>query len=379
MRLSRRQLAAALAGGTLPMAGLPASGLAQTAGRSLSPTQGLGAIARAHGITFGTAVQQALLAEDPRYAAAVAAEAALLVPEWEAKWEALQPEEGRFDTAPLDGILLWARERRLPVRGHALIWHRAMPGWLVAALGEGAPRARRLIGAHFDRVLAHASGQIRDWDVVNEVIANPPGSDVPDPGSGPLRDSPWLRALGPSYIETALRMARERDPTLRLTLNEYGIEEATPDADEKRRRLVGVLRGLLDRGVPLDAVGIQAHLQMVRPFRPEPFAAFLAELRAMGLGILITELDIREAPDAPAELQRRDALVAGRAADFLRCAVEGGARTVLSWGLSDRHSWLATDPDVALGRGRTHRGLPLDAEWQRKPVWSAMARTFSEA
>lgn len=363
LRLTRRSLPGIAAGLLAPPA------LAQEAG--------LGALGRVRGISFGAAVQLSLLEQDAGYRQAFADEAALLVPEWEAKWEALQPEEGRFDTAPLDGILNWARAARMPVRGHALVWHNAMPGWLVAALGEGRNRALGLLKAHFDFVLNHARSQIRDWDVVNEPIANPPGSDLPERGPGPLRDTPWLRALGPSYIETAFRMARERDPTLRLTLNEYGVEEDTPDAAEKRRRLLALLRNLVNRGVPIDAVGIQAHLQLARPFRPEPFAAFLAEIRGLGLAVLITELDIRETAAAPPDLARRDALVAERAEAFLSCAVQAGVRTVLSWGLTDRYSWLASDPGVALPGGRTHRGLPLDGDYRRKPMWHAIARSFT--
>ncbi|PWC29844.1 endo-1,4-beta-xylanase [Teichococcus aestuarii] len=369
--LRRRTLLAATAAGTLS----PSLGRAQAA-PDLSGQPSLGALARSQGLTFGAAVQGQLLETDPDYHRAFETEAAILVPEWEAKWSALQPQEGRFDTAPLDSILRWAQSRARPVRGHALIWHNDLPDWTRAALGEGRDRALAVMAAHFDRVLSHARGQIRDWDVVNEPVANPPGSDVPQAGPGELRDTPWLRALGPNYIDIAFRMARERDPTLRLTLNEYGIEEDTPDATEKRRRLLALLRSLLARGTPLDAVGIQAHLQMVRPFRPAPFAAFLAELRQMGLAVLITELDVREAPSPPQDMGARDALVAERAHAFVATALEGGVRTILTWGLSDKYSWLATEPAVALRDGRTHRGLPLDAEWRRKALWEALARAF---
>ena len=344
--------------------------------RAQVPAQGLGMLARAQSITFGAAVQAQLLESDAAYEAAFATEAAALVPEWAAKWAALQPEEGRFDTAGLDTILRWAQAHARPVRGHTLVWHNDLPDWTRAALTEGRERALAVLGAHMDRVLAHTRAQIRDWDVVNEPIANPPGSDQPQTTPGELRDTPWLRALGPRYIEIALRMARERDPTLRLTLNEYGVEEDTPAAAEKRRRLLSLVRDLLGRGAPLDAVGIQAHLQLANPFRPEPFAAFLGELRGMGLAVLITEMDIRETWQAPRDIAARDALVAERAHVFLSCALGAGVRTVLTWGLTDRYSWLTTEPAVALPDKRTHRGLPLDQDYRRKPMWEAMARAF---
>ncbi|WP_237182166.1 endo-1,4-beta-xylanase [Roseomonas marmotae] len=338
---------------------------------------GLGVLARGNGITFGTAVQGGLLSRDSDYASAIGREAAILVPEYEGKWGSLQPAEGRFDTGPLDSVLAWGRVHSRPVRGHALIWHQDLPDWTQRAMMESPQRARAVMEAHFGTVLGHTRQQIRDWDVVNEVIADPPGSDTPQTVGGDLRDTPWLRALGPSYIETALRMARERDPTLRLTLNEYGIEEDTPDAAEKRRRLLALVRDLLERNVPLDAIGLQAHLQLAKPFNPAVLSGFIKELRAAGLSVLVTELDVRETWDAPQDLAARDALVAERSYAFVSTALSAGVRTVLTWGLGQKYSWLATNPAVALPEGRIHRGLPLGPDGQRTPMWDALARAFA--
>jgi endo-1,4-beta-xylanase len=364
---------------------LPASlALARPAGAQASfapgsaPDRPLAEIAASRGIAYGCAVTGRLLADEPDFAALVAREAAVLVPEYEAKFAALQPEEGRFDFAPLDAVTNWARHFRKSVRGHALVWHQDLPGWARAALAEGPARARRVLEAHLDRVLSASRARIRDWDVVNEPIANPPGSDVPEPAGngGDLRDTPWLRALGPDYVAIAFRAARERDPTLRLTLNEYGVEADTPHAEEKRRRLLRLLRKLRQKGVPVDALGIQAHLQMREPFRPEPFRDFLRQLRALDLQVLVTEMDVREERPPAGDFVARDAAVAGRVHAFLSTAIEGGVRGVLTWGISDRWSWLHREPAVALAPGDAHRGLPFDWELNRKQMWRAMARAF---
>lgn len=350
-------------------AGLPACSLAQGG-------PGLPALrqqARPAGRGFGAAIRSEILATDPAYAALYSTEAEILTPEWEAKWEALQPEEGRYDYAPLNQILAFSQQHRQRLRGHALIWHQAMPPWLTAALAESPSRARGVLEAHFNAVLAATRLSIRDWDVINEPIANPAGSDAPQGGDNPMRETPWLNALGRDYVEIALRWARALDPTLRLTLNEYGVEEATPDAAIKRARLLALLRHLLDRGCPLDAVGIQAHLQLRRPFQAEPFARFVGEIRDMGLAVLITELDIREADTLPEGLAARDAAVADRARDFVTAALGAGCRTVVTWGLSDRDSWLVKEPGVARHDGVPTRGLPFDEALQRKPMWHALA------
>lgn len=355
--------------------GLPGCASGQPAPQAAATTSlpGLRRQARAAGRSFGAAIRSEILANDPAYAALFAAECELLTPEWEAKWEALQPEEGRYDFSNLAPLIAFAQANQQRLRGHALIWHEAMPAWLTVALREDGSRARGMLEAHFNAVLTATRQTIRDWDVVNEPVANPPGSDNPQAGDNIYRESPWFRALGRDYIEIALRWARAHDPTLRLTINEYGIEEATPDAAIKRARLLTLLRHLLDRGSPLDAVGIQAHLQLRRPFQPEPFARFVAELRGMGLAVLITELDVREGDQLPAGIEARDAAVAARTAAFVGAAVEAGCRNVITWGLSDRDSWLVKEPAVARPDGVTTRGLPFDDALQRKPMWHALA------
>ena len=361
-------------------AALAASGAgcarAQPGDAALNPPPGLWQIARERGFTFGAAVQANLLASDPLYAAAYEREAGVLVPEFEAKWSALQPKEGEFDFSALDAIIAWGQSRGRIIRGHALVWHDSFPDWALAAISEGPDRARGVMAAHIARVVSATRLRIRDWDVVNEPIADPPGSDTPQ-AAGEFRDTPFLRALGPSYVETAFRLAREHDPALRLVLNEYGVEEDTPWAEEKRRRLLALLRDLLRRRVPIDAVGIQAHLQMRHPFSPAVFGEFVRAIRAEGLAVLVTELDIREGDDVPNDYPGRDRLVAERAAAFVSAAAEAGVRNIITWGLVDRYSWLVSEAGVARPDGKLHRGVPLDWEYNRKEMWRAMARVLA--
>lgn len=367
---SRRALLGAAA-----LSAVAAPAPAQPGSPALNPPPGLWQVARDRGFSFGAAVQAELLEKDPLYAAAYEREAGILVPEFEGKWSSLQPKEGVFDFSGLDRIIAWGQARGRTTRGHALVWHDSFPDWAVAAAGEGPARARAVMAAHIARVLSTTRLRIRDWDVVNEPVADPPGSDTPQ-AEGELRDTPFLRTLGRAYIETAFRLAREQDATLRLVLNEYGVEEDTPWAEEKRRRLLTLLRDLVRRRVPIDAVGIQAHLQMDRPFNPAVFTAFLRAIRAEGLSVLVTELDIREAGAVPDDYAARDRLVAERAAGFLGAAVEGGVRSLLTWGLVDRYSWLVSEPAVGRRDGKMHRGLPLDWEYNRKEMWRALSRGF---
>jgi endo-1,4-beta-xylanase len=340
---------------------------------------GLGQIAASRGRSYGAAIQSHLLAADPVYKAAVTAECGVFMPDYESKWGALQPKEGVFNFGPLDNLLAWARACGRPVRGHALVWHQDLPDWLTLVLAEGPKRAWTALETHITTVLGHTEGAIHDWDVVNEVVADPLGSDTPQAGPGELRDTPWLRALGPNYIGLALRFAKQRDRTVRVALNEYGVEEAAPHHYEKRRRLLSLVRDLRKANYPLDVVGVQGHLQMVQPFSGPPFTEFCRQLRAEGLQVVVTEMDVREHWRIPDGFAARDRLVADRVKAFMDAALDGGVQTFLTWGLEDKYSWLATNSYVKRHDGLEHRGLPLDDDGHRKPYWLAMADAFRRA
>lgn len=337
--------------------------------------EGLRAIAARRGITFGAAASTRWLGRDPAYDAALAREAATLVPEGEGKWDSLQPRQGQFTLREMEPILAFADRHGQAVRGHTLGWHTAMPRWVWAAL-DGAPAARAaaLLEAHILGVLGMTRGRIRDWDVVNEAIADP--DLLPDQD---LRDGAWWRAIGPGWIDLAFQTARAADPESRLVINDYGLEADWPRAAEKRARMLRLLRGMRERGVPVQALGIQAHMPLDQPFSPAPFAAFLREVRGLGLEVLLTELDVIEPAGQPlrdADIPARDEAVAARAHAVVSTALAEGCRMVLTWGLADPHSWLNAWAPARRADGAVVRALPLDAQYRRKPFWHALARAF---
>lgn len=327
------------------------------------------------------------LRADAAYRAAAAREAALLVPEGGAKWWDLRPAPGVFDFDGLDTITAFAARHGQAVRGHTLVWHAAMRPWTLAVLAEGAGPAAALLEAHLARLLAHAAPAIRDWDVANEAVADPWISDAL------LKDSPWLRALGPDYLDRAFRLARAADPGLTLTYNDYGCEHDTAHDTEKRRRVLALARGFRARGVPIDAVGLQGHLHRDLPFSAAAVTGFVRALRAEGLAVPITELDVIEpeiqgkaaggvapGPDAPdpADIAARDARAAERVHAFVSAVLEGGGgRSVLCWGVADHVSWGNQPSAAPRLSAEPARPLPLDAAYRRKPMWHALARAFA--
>lgn len=324
-----------------------------------SPTS-LNNLARARGQLWGTAINDSSLS-DPALRRLISEQAGAITPENALKWDATEPEPGRFSLAQAQPQLAFARSNGLVVRGHALVWHQQLPAWLQSL---PAPELRRALERHVKGVAMGLRGQIHTWDVVNEPLD--------EQGHG-LRRNLWLQALGPDYIADALRWAHQADPSARLAINDYGLEGDDPSSARKRQALLDLVRTLRRQGVPLDVVGLQAHL--LAPAGGEPsfssLPGFLAELRRLGLEVQITELDVsdRELPAAPA---LRDARVATTYDAFLRAVLAEPAVTLVStWGLSDRDSWL--NQAFPRADGLPQRPLPYDADLRAKSARSRIA------
>ncbi len=157
-----------------------------------------------------------------------------------------------------------------------------MPDWFGSVAGPG--NASSLLAAHIETVCGHYAGRLQAWDVVNEVV------DPPAPGG--LRDTPWLRFLGPGYIAAAFHAARAADPAAVLFLNDYGLEPDSPSTDAKRLAMLALLRRLLDADAPVQGLGLQAHL--VAGNRFDSLAGFLGQVGALGLRVAVSELDVSD-------------------------------------------------------------------------------------
>jgi endo-1,4-beta-xylanase len=357
------------------------AGLALVAGRSTDGARASGAtlarIAAAAGRYYGSAVRIDQIESDDELRAAVLRECAYVTPERELKWAAIEPRRGELSLAPIDRLISLAAANGLQVRGHTLLWHRSVPGWAGEALAQSKDWA--LIRKHFASVIPRYNDAIKQWDVVNEPIQTGYRMDG-------LRDSVFLRAFGPDYIGRALREARQLAPRASLMINEYGLDYDIPVERDRRYLFLRLLESLKSAGAPLDAVGIQGHLDLAkRPFTAKVFADFLQDIANFGLGIVITELDVKEY-DYGAAVEERDRRVADEVGRYLDVAfAQPAVKGLVSWGLSDRHSWLElTREDLARYAGSRkearnpglNRGLPLDAAMRPKPMYQAIADAF---
>lgn len=310
-------------------------------------------------VRYGACVYTGELFDDPVYRAFYARHCEVIVPGYFLKWESVQPRRGEFDWSNADRSVALGDALNCAVRGHTLVWHASMPTWALQ-IANAADAERHLV-AHIEAIVSRYKGRITSWDVVNEPLEDNATT------VGEYRRSMWYRNLGERYLEIAFRTAAAVDPSCQLVLNEFGIETATPSDRGKRQAFKVVVQRLRDKGVPLHAVGIQGHIQAEQAIDREGLAAFVRDVKAMGLDVLVTELDMLD-NNLPGDQAVRDIICAGRTYDLLD-AVFSAARPldVITWGLSDRHNWLGMWHKRA--DGLPNRPLPFDVDLQPKPMW----------
>jgi endo-1,4-beta-xylanase len=327
----------------------------------------LSVLAKQRGILFGTAIGP-LVATDEAYRAVVAADAGIVVPEYELKWRFIEKTQGVYDFSAVDRQVAFAQQNGMAFRGHTLVWHQSLPGWFSSVVTSG--NAREFMTRHITNVVGRYKGRFHSWDVVNEAI------DATPSGAGGLRNTPWLQMIGPDYIQIAFEAAAAADPGAMLVYNDFGLIYASGGGDAKRAATLRMLERLVSRGVPIHAVGLQGHVEApIQNFDPNILYRFCTDVAALGLKIMVTELDVSD-QYAPADIAVRDAVVADAYSAILSCVLSVPATVaVLTWGLSDIHSWLSSSRPRS--DGLPVRPLLYTDTMQKKLAWSAVACALS--
>jgi endo-1,4-beta-xylanase len=322
---------------------------------------------------------------DARGAALIRTHFNTITPENVLKWEHVHPRPGVFAFEAPDRYVEFGTSNGMFVVGHTLVWHSQTPRWVFQD-SSGAPVSRDTLLArmreHIHTVVGRYKGRIDGWDVVNEALNE----------DGTLRRSPWLTIIGEDYITKAFQFAHEADPTAELYYNDYSVENAP-----KRNGAVRIVQSLQAAGVKVAGVGLQGHNKLEWPTAAQQDST-IAAFAALGVKVMITELDVDVLPAVPnaqgaevgfnARLQERlnpyrtalpDSVQQRLAARYaaLFAVYLKHSRTisrVTFWGVSDGDSWLNNWPM----RGRTSYPLLFDRNGAPKPAFDAIIRLVQQ-
>ncbi len=291
------------------------------------------------------------------------------------KCEVIHPEENRYDFTLADQFVAFGEKNNLTITGHTLLWHSQLAPWFcVDEQGNNvSPEVlKERIKNHITTIVSRYKGRIKGWDVVNEAIED----------DGTYRNSKFYQILGEEYIALAFQYAHEADPDAELYYNDYSMSKPG-----KRETVVKMVNQLKERGLRVDAIGMQGHIIMDYPTVGE-FETSMLAFASTGAKVMITEWDLSVLPapnqQAGAEISDRTEYSKGlnpypealpesmakawnaRMGEFFKLFIKHSdiITRVTVWGVADGDSWRNNWPV----KGRTDYPVLFDRNHQPKPV-----------
>ncbi|PWV97900.1 GH35 family endo-1,4-beta-xylanase [Paenibacillus cellulosilyticus] len=259
------------------------------------------------------------------------------------KWDATEPTEGSFNFTSSDEAVQFAVDNGMKVRGHTLVWHNQTPNWVFYDSNSQLVTKEVLyarLKAHIDAVVGRYKGKIYAWDVANEVID--------ESQSDGMRRSLWYQIAGDEYIEKAFEYAHAADPDAKLFINDYNTH-----IPAKAQFLHDLVQRLKAKGVPIDGIGEQTHINIDYPALSQ-IEDSIVKFSDLGVTQEITELDMSIYTSSSQSYTSLSTTLATQQATRYAALFEifkkykDQISNVTFWGQDDAHSWLRTSPVTRL-------------------------------
>ncbi len=294
-----------------------------------------------------------------------------VTPENIMKCEVIHPEWDRYNFTLADQFVNYAQKNQQFIVGHTLIWHSQLSPFVSKI--STADSLLQFMTAHISTIAGRYAGKVNGWDVVNEALNE----------DGTMRESIFLRLLGPDYIVKAFQLAQQAAPNTELYYNDYNIEQP-----KKRAGAIALIKKLQAAGVRIDGVGIQGHWR-AKNVPLKDIEESIKAYAALGLQVHFTELDLGVLPNPwdndaadvnmKAEYSAKmnpypnglpDSVATQQAEAYeqlfrLFLQYKDNIARVTFWGVHDGQSWLNGWPI----RGRTNYPLLFDRNYKPKPAF----------
>ena len=218
---------------------------------------------------------------------------------------------------------------------------------------------------HVHTTVGHFRGRVKVWDVVNEALSP----------EGGFADNLFFRRFGARYIDWCFRWAKEAgDEDLQLLYNDNKVEGSgmeTTDHSRKGDRFYELVKGMVERGVPVDGVGMQAHFDaggvgMRKVPSPKAVGRQIDRFAKLGLSVNLSEMDVRVRNLKP-ELKGLEKKIQRQIYKFIlkECWSKENFTGVWFWGVDDGSSWVHEFYKTREGAGR-EEPLLIDDEFRLK-------------
>lgn len=316
-------------------------------------------LAYASDFPIGVAVDPVLLNSDSAYRRLFLTQFSSATAENIFKSAYLHPEENVFEWNEAQELINLCRANNLSIHGHTLIWHQQNPQWMNEYNGT-RDDWERMMKLHITTIVRYFSNSVFSWDVVNEAFNE----------DGSLRRTIWLQHIGPTYIEIAFRAAHEANPEAKLFYNEFGLE-TNPT---KRKAVINFFNNLKSRGVPIDGIGMQMHLD-INYSDATMVEAAIHDIANNHYKVHLSEIDISLNPLGKSyTLNRKDLDVQAELMAKIIRAYKNIPPTqqfgITFWGISDKNSWIRSFYN------RVDYPLLFDDMYNPKPIFCKLIQSL---
>jgi endo-1,4-beta-xylanase len=284
-------------------------------------------------------------------------------PNWYFTSGGLRPAPDKYNFKEMDEVVDFAEKHRMPVEAHHYIWgeEKWLPNWLKNG-NYNREQLLKIMDDHINTVGQRYSGRIAQWTVVNEAFTRKQHIFG-------LHDW-WADHTGGGYdyIDEAFRTARKADPKSQLLLNDFHTE----GYNETSNLMYDYVKGALARGVPIDGIGMQMHIDGTHPPEKDEVIANMKRFADLGLDIYVTEFDVNM-NDVQADDGDRDNIQGKIYYEMMRACIESKVCKQFAFlGITDSETWYnyLGLPDA--------RPLLFDRQYYPKPAYFSTRQALEQ-
>lgn len=283
------------------------------------------------------------------------------VPENIFKWPEYEPKKGQVRRAEMQKYLDFAKDLGWSFRGHVLVWgiqrYNYDKHWSIQGSCKDISKN---IKKRIERDLKEYKGKISEYDVWNE----------------PTHETFLFDKCGWELLDSAFVWAHRADPSARLYINDFNVV-----ALGETERYYELIRGMLDRKIPVSGIGVQCHFGGASVI-PELIHERLDRLAEFGLPIKVTEFDIGEyieekdgargLPSRLTEEERADQYEVFIRSVYSHPAIVG----IMFWGFWDARHWLPGGGIIAKDGSEKPRAKRIYDLWHK--VWTTDVKVVAD-
>jgi GH35 family endo-1,4-beta-xylanase len=268
---------------------------------------------------------------------------------WHARWGGwLAPN--KYDFKELNKNVNWMIENKITPSVNMLVGSDFfMPDWLIKSKSQTPESLEVLLYNLVDTIMNvnDNKAKVETWNVINELFDDDGTYRTPmlwskmgwEQDSSDLNGDDKINESHPIFIRKAFEYCRQKTDK-KLELRDFNIENPLPGGDnfshKKSIAIYQLVKHMLNTNIPIDALGIQGHLQMGKhSWRTDSNALkkTVEKFKALGLEVYITELDISiedEKWTQTVAVKQKDMYY-----EYVRQAIEGGVKRISLWGIQD--------------------------------------------